>query len=131
MDCITRLMATIASAERSPEAFQILFDKDYFVGNGPASIAVGVWGDVARHARFSGAFDKPETEPRVMPNLTKLPTWADKELIHAVVETCVYRKLKSGRNDGEARRGLGVNESFRPDESDGKSAHPCAETDVF
>lgn len=80
-------MATIASAERSPEASQILFDKDYFVGNGPASIAVGVWGDVARHARFSGAFDKPETEPRVMPNLTKLPTWADKELIHAVVET--------------------------------------------
>ena len=67
-------MATIASAEPSPEAFQILFDKDYFVGNGPASIAVGVWGDVARHARFSGAFDKPETEPRVMPNLTKLPT---------------------------------------------------------
>ncbi|HZD27840.1 MAG TPA: hypothetical protein VE251_03985, partial [Xanthobacteraceae bacterium] len=64
-----------------------MFDKDYFVGNGPASIAVGVWGDVARHARFSGAFDKLETEPRVMPNLTKLPTWADKELIHAVVET--------------------------------------------
>ena len=24
--------------------------------------------------------------------------------------TCVYRKLKSGRNDGEARRGWGVNE---------------------
>jgi len=23
---------------------------------------------------------------------------------------CVYRKLNSGRNDGEARRGLGVNE---------------------
>jgi membrane fusion protein, multidrug efflux system len=23
---------------------------------------------------------------------------------------CVYRKLKSGRNDGEARRGSGVNE---------------------
>ena len=24
--------------------------------------------------------------------------------------TCVYRKLKPGRNDGEARRGSGVNE---------------------
>src|SRR6266852_5076595 len=45
--------------------------------------------------------------------------------------TCVYRKLKSERSDGEAPRGLGVNESFRPDESDEKSAHPCAETDVF
>jgi hypothetical protein len=44
---------------------------------------------------------------------------------------CVYRKLKSERSDGEAHRGLGVNESFRPDESDEKSAHPCAETDVF
>jgi hypothetical protein len=40
-------------------------------------------------------------------------------------------KIKSERSDGEARRGLGVNESFRPDESDEKSAHPCAETDVF
>ena len=46
-------------------------------------------------------------------------------------DTCVYRKLKSERSDGEAPRGLGVNESFRPDESDEKSAHPCAETDVF
>ena len=45
--------------------------------------------------------------------------------------TCVYRKLKPGRSDGEARRELDVNESFRPDESDGKSAHPCAETNVF
>jgi hypothetical protein len=44
---------------------------------------------------------------------------------------CVYRKLKPARSDGEARRGPDVNESFRPDESDGKSAHPCAETDVF
>jgi hypothetical protein len=44
---------------------------------------------------------------------------------------CVYRKLKPGRSDGEARRELDVNESFRPDESDGKSAHPCAETNVF
>jgi len=39
---------------------------------------------------------------------------------------CVYRKLKPGRSDGEARRGWGVNESFRSDESDEKSAHPCA-----
>ena len=45
--------------------------------------------------------------------------------------SCVYRKLKPARSDGEARRGPDVNESFRPDESDGKSAHPCAETDVF
>jgi hypothetical protein len=43
----------------------------------------------------------------------------------------VYRKLESERSDSEAHRGLGVNESFRPDESDEKSAHPCAETDVF
>ena len=48
-----------------------------------------------------------------------------------VNDPCVYRKLKSERSDGEASRGLGVNESFRPDESDEKSAHPCAETDVF
>ena len=47
------------------------------------------------------------------------------------LRTCVYRKLKSERSDGEARRGLGVNESFRPDESGEKSAHPCAETDGF
>jgi len=26
------------------------------------------------------------------------------------IETCVYRKLKPGRSDGEARRGSGVNE---------------------
>jgi len=26
------------------------------------------------------------------------------------IHTCVYRKLKPGRNDGEARRGSGVNE---------------------
>jgi hypothetical protein len=55
-------MATIASAERSPEAFQILSARDYFVGNGLASRAVGVWGDAARHAR-SSAFNKLETEP--------------------------------------------------------------------
>jgi hypothetical protein len=48
--------------------------------------------------------------------ITKLP--------RAEHEAGLYRKLKSGRNDGEGRRGLGVNESFRPDESDGKSAHP-------
>ena len=54
-------MATIASAERSPEAFQILSAKDCFVGNGLASRAVGVCGDA--HARFSSAFDKLETEP--------------------------------------------------------------------
>jgi hypothetical protein len=35
-------MATIASAERSPEAFQILSGNDYLLGNGLASRAVGV-----------------------------------------------------------------------------------------
>jgi hypothetical protein len=40
-------------------------------------------------------------------------------------EGCVYRKLKPGRSDGEARRGSGVNEWFRSDESDDKSPHPC------
>ena len=33
--------------------------------------------------------------------------------IHGIVvrrRGCVYRKLKPGRNDGEARRGSGVNE---------------------
>ena len=44
---------------------------------------------------------------------------------------CVYRKLKPGRSDGEARRGWGVNESFGSDESDEKSAHPCTKTDAF
>ena len=32
---------------------------------------------------------------------------------------------------GVARRELDVNESFRPDESDGKSAHPCSRIDAF
>ena len=45
--------------------------------------------------------------------------------------SCVCRKLKPERSDGEARRGWGVNESFRSDESDEKSAHPCAKTDAF
>src|SRR5258708_1415884 len=44
---------------------------------------------------------------------------------------CVYRKLKPGRSDGEARRGWVVNESFRSDESDEKSAHPYAKTDAY
>jgi hypothetical protein len=36
-----------------------------------------------------------------------------RHVVHACDErgtTCAYRKLKSGRNDGEGRRGLGVNE---------------------
>jgi len=48
-----------------------------------------------------------------------------------VITPCVYRKLKPGRSDGEARRGSGVNECFRSDESDEKSAHPYAKTDAF
>jgi hypothetical protein len=45
--------------------------------------------------------------------------------------TCVYRKLKPGRNDGEAHRGSGVNEWFRSVESDEKLAHLCLATDAF
>ena len=31
-------------------------------------------------------------------------------IVFTLVTTCVYRKLKPGRSDGEARRGSGVNE---------------------
>jgi len=65
-------------------------------------------------------FDAPAT-------LRKWPSRSNERL----AAPCVYRKLKPGRSDGEARRGWGVNESFRSDESDEKSAHPYAKTDAF
>jgi hypothetical protein len=44
---------------------------------------------------------------------------------------CVYRKPRFGSNGDEVHQGSGVNERFRSDESDEKSAHPCAKTDAF
>jgi hypothetical protein len=46
-------------------------------------------------------------------------------------DTCVYRKPRFGSNGDEIHQGSGVNERFRSDESDEKSAHPCAKTDAF
>ena len=50
-------------------------------------------------------------------NVTTNPTaeWIAHQITEAFLgmrlrDTCVYRKLKPGRSDGEARRGSGVNE---------------------
>jgi len=49
----------------------------------------------------------------------------------ANIHHCVYRKPRFGSNGDEVHQGSGVNECFRSDESDEKSAHPCAKTDAF
>jgi|SRR5713101_6742509 len=46
-------------------------------------------------------------------------------------DACVYRKPRFGSNGDEVHQGSGVNERFRSDESDEKSAHPCAKTNAF
>ncbi len=59
-----------------------------------------------------------ELNAGAMPNLTRAEvSFSDDNVQEANGEfqrintyCCVYRKLKSGRNDGEARRGWGVNE---------------------
>jgi hypothetical protein len=43
----------------------------------------------------------------------------------------VYPTPRFGSNGDEVHQGSGVNECFRPDESDEKSAHPRAKTDAF
>jgi len=60
---------------------------------------------VALYARYSSDNQRDasiEDQLRICREKAEREKWT--------VVSCVYRKLKPGRNDGEARRGSGVNE---------------------
>ena len=83
-------------------------------------------------SRFAQNREFPSGEQRILGALSWPCGHGPSSAVHACKSRePLYRKLKPGRNDGEARRGSGVNEWFRSVESDEKSAHPCATTDAF